>query len=154
MDIWFTRWCRVKMKETSTQTELLAQLRTLLALERNYLAEERTVLAAFRTGLALILIVPSFYFYSLTLNWNLAIHGLLLFYGFLILCGSLGTWESVRSRLKLKKIRRLKAAVIDKEKEILNSSKEIADIFTELMNSPITIKLRPKKKYKNNRISK
>jgi uncharacterized membrane protein YidH (DUF202 family) len=142
------------MKESSTQTELLAQLRTLLALERNYLAEERTVLAAFRTGLTLILIVPSFYLYSLTLNWELEILGLLLFYGFLILCGSLGTWESVRSRLKLKKIRRLKAAVIEKEKEILNSSKEIADIFTELMNSPIRIKLRPIEKYKNNRISK
>ena len=141
------------MKENSTQKEMLAQFRTLLALERNYLAEERTVLAAFRTGLALILIVPSLYIYSLTLNWELAIHGLLLFYGFLIVCGSLGTWESIRSRLKLKKIRRLKTAVIDKEREILNSSKEIAAIFTKLMNSPIKIKLRPIERYKNNRIT-
>jgi len=130
------------MKESSTQTELLAQFRTLLALERNYLAEERTVLAAFRTGLALILIVPSLYFYSLTLSWELDIHGLLIFYGFLIICGSLGTWESVRSRLKLKKIRKLKNAVIEKEREILNSSEEISEIFSDLMNSPIKVKLR------------
>ncbi|MHA2289534.1 MAG: hypothetical protein ACXABG_12180 [Promethearchaeota archaeon] len=142
------------MKGSSTQTELLAQFRTLLALERNYLAEERTVLAAFRTGLALILIAPSLYIYSLTLNWELEILGLLLLYGFLILCGSLGAWESIRSRLKLKKIRRLKTAVIDKEKEILNCSEELAYIFTELMNFPIKIKLRSIEKYRNNRIIK
>jgi len=84
--------------------------------------------------------------YSLTLSWELDILGLLLFYGFLIVCGGLGTWESIRSRLKLKKIRRLKTAVIDKEKEILDSSEEISEIFSDLMNSPIKVKLRLTKK--------
>ncbi|MBD3213607.1 MAG: hypothetical protein GF311_13445 [Candidatus Lokiarchaeota archaeon] len=130
------------MEDRYTHSELLAQFRTLLALERNYLAEERTVLAAFRTGLALILLMPSLYIYSIALNWQLNFYLQLIFYVFLGICGILGTWESLRSRVKLKILRRLKIKVINKEKEILKSSNKIREIFAGLMNFPIDDKKR------------
>ena len=114
-------------------TELLAQLRTLMALERNYLAMERTHLAAFRSGLALLLVAPSLFIYSLALAWQFNVITLVL-YSVLIVIGVLGLWELLHSRLKLKKIHRYRNAVIKKEKEIINSSKTISDMFKDLIN--------------------
>ena len=114
-------------------TELLAQLRTLMALERNYLAMERTFLAAFRSGLALLLLTPSLYIYSVALAWQLNFFTLIL-YGIMVIIGVLGLWELLRSRLKLKKIHQYRITIIKKEKEIISSSKKISDMFTDLMN--------------------
>ena len=119
----------------SDDTELLAQLRTLMALERNYLAMERTSLATFRSSLALLLLAPSLYISSIALNWELNPF-IYILYGILVVIGVLGLWELLRSRLQLKKIRRLKTAVVKKEKIIINSSKKISDLFTDLMNYP------------------
>ena len=122
------------MSEKNNHREKLAQFRTLLALERNYLAEERTIFAKFRTGLTLALISPSLYLYSIALHWNLNLFFLIIFYTFLIVCGIVGSWEALHSRFKLKINRRLKNAVIDKEKDILNSSKLICDLFGDIMS--------------------
>ena len=121
------------MSEEENHRDKLAELRTLLALERNNLAEERTIFAKFRTGLTLALISPSLYLYSIALNWKLGFIFLIIFYIFLITCGTVGTYEALQSRIKLKINRKLKCSIVEKEKEILNSSKRIYDLFSNVM---------------------
>lgn len=123
----------LKLQEKNTDAEFLAQFRTLLALERNYLAEERTLLAKFRTGLALILISPPLYLYSIALNINFNLYIFFLFYGFLILCAAWGSWMILQTRIDLKKNRKLKKAVMEREKDIINCSKIVHKLFAEFM---------------------
>lgn len=107
----------------------LATLRTLLAVERNYLAEERTQLARLRTGLAFALIVPSLYLFIATVDIEIPLYLLVLFYillGFFVLRG---IWTVYSSRSKLRKIRKKKSIVKKHEKQILESSKSIYDTF-------------------------
>ena len=125
------------MTEPSEQ-EVLAKIRTLLALERNYLAEERTALAEFRTGLALTMIAPAAgtvvaYIFSAIQTE----HGLLLdlfnvmFFAVLTI---LGIWTSLRSQSKLKKIRKNKRIIKDRETAIIKSSKAIYDLLCDCID--------------------
>jgi len=120
--------------ETSEQ-EILAKIRTLLALERNYLAEERTELAEFRTGLALTVIAPAastviaYIFSSLELG-HVLLFDLLNFTFFAILT-VLGIWISFRSRSKLNKIRRKKMILKDRECEVIRKSKAVQDLLRD-----------------------
>ena len=125
------------MFEKKTDSELLALLRTLFALERNYLAEERTYLAKFRTGLALALFAPSMYIYSVALNWDLNLFFLIFFYCFLIICILEGFRQMIYSRLNLKKCRTLKNLVLESENEIIKSSENISNLFSNFINFPI-----------------
>jgi len=94
------------------EQETLPILRTLLALERNFLAEERTCLAEFRTGLAFIVLGPvvgtvlAYIFSSLALEEAL-LYDLINFTFFSIITG-LGIRITLRSRSKLKEIRKMK----------------------------------------------
>jgi len=120
--------------ETSEQ-EILAKIRTLLALERNYLAEERTELAEFRTGLALTVIAPAastviaYIFSSLELE-HVLLFDLLNFTFFAILT-VWGIWISFRSRSKLNKIRRKKMILKDRECEVIRKSKAVQDLLRD-----------------------
>jgi uncharacterized membrane protein YidH (DUF202 family) len=120
--------------ETSEQ-EILAKIRTLLALERNYLAEERTELAEFRTGLALTVIAPAastviaYIFSSLELE-HVLLFDLINFTFFAILT-VWGIWISFRSRSKLDKIRRKKMILKDRECEVIRKSKAVQDLLRE-----------------------
>jgi uncharacterized membrane protein YidH (DUF202 family) len=120
--------------ETSEQ-EILAKIRTLLALERNYLAEERTELAEFRTGLALTVIAPAastviaYIFSSLELE-RVLLFDLLNFTFFAILT-VWGIWISFRSRSKLNKIRRKKMILKDRECEVMKKSKAVQDLLLD-----------------------
>jgi uncharacterized membrane protein YidH (DUF202 family) len=120
--------------ETSEQ-EILAKIRTLLAVERNYLAEERTELAEFRTGLALTVIAPAastviaYIFSSLELE-HVLLFDLINFTFFAILT-VWGIWISFRSRSKLDKIRRKKMILKDRECEVIRKSKAVQDLLRE-----------------------
>jgi len=120
--------------ETSEQ-EILAKIRTLLALERNYLAEERTELAEFRTGLALTVIAPAastviaYIFSSLELE-HVLLFDLLNFTFFAILT-VWGIWISFRSRSKLNKIRAKKVILKDRECEVTRKSKAVQDLLRD-----------------------
>ena len=107
----------------------LARLRTLLAIERNYLAEERTQLARLRTGLAFTLISPSVYIFFTSLNLSIHLYLLIISYIILGFIFIRGIWSIYSARLKLNKIRNQKEIVKAKEKEILESSESIQNIF-------------------------
>ena len=120
--------------ETSEQ-EILAKIRTLLALERNYLAEERTELAEFRTGLALTVIAPAAstviaYLFSL-----LQVEHFLLFDAlnitFFAILTIWGIWTTLRSRSKLNKIRKKKMILKDRECEVIRKSKAVQDLLRD-----------------------
>jgi uncharacterized membrane protein YidH (DUF202 family) len=121
------------MTVEASEQEILAKIRTLLALERNYLAEERTALAEFRTGLALTVISPAAstvvaYIFSVLPIEEAILLDLLNFTFFSILT-IIGIWTSLRSRSKLKTIRKKKKVVKDCEVELIRSSKAIYDLF-------------------------
>ena len=124
------------MVETSEQ-EILAEIRTLLALERNYLAEERTELAEFRTGLALTVIAPAAstlvaYVFSL-LQVEYALLFDVLNVAFFAILTIWGIWTSVNSRSKLKRIRKKKMILKDRECEVMRKSKAVQDLFRDCM---------------------
>jgi len=125
------------MVEASEQ-EILAKIRTLLALERNYLAEERTALAEFRTGLALTLIAPAastvvaYIFSTLPIEKSLLLD--LLNFAFFSFLTILGIWTSFRSGSKLRKIRRKKKIIKNRETTIIQSSKAIHDLLCECID--------------------
>jgi len=125
------------MAEASEQ-ENLAKIRTLLALERNYLAEERTALAEFRTGLALTVISPAastvFAYIFAGLPIEEAIIFDLLNFAFFSILTIIGIWTSFRSGSKLKKIRKKKRIIKDREVEIIESSKTIHDLLCECID--------------------
>ena len=118
--------------ETSEQ-EILARIRTLLALERNYLAEERTALAEFRTGLALTVIAPAA---STVIAYILSIlqveYTILLDafnFTFFAILTVWGIWTSFRSRSKLNKIRNKKMILKNRECEAMKASKAVQDLL-------------------------
>jgi len=122
------------MVETSEQ-EILAEIRTLLALERNYLAEERTELAEFRTGLALTVIAPAAstvvaYIFSL-LQVEYALLFDVLNVAFFAILTIWGIWTSVNSRSKLKRIRKKKMILKDRECEVMRKSKAVQDLLRD-----------------------
>lgn len=120
------------MVETSEQ-EALAKIRTLLALERNYLAEERTALAEFRTGIAVALIAPSAsaliaYIFSVFPSEGTPLFESLIFAFFIILT-AIGIWTGLRSRYKLKKIRKKKKILKDCKVDVIRSSKAVYELL-------------------------
>ena len=122
------------MAENKEQ-EILAKIRTLLALERNYLAEERTELAEFRTGLALTVLAPAAsaviaYIFSFLQVGHALLFDALNFTFFAILT-ILGIWTSFRSRSRLKKIRKKKMILKDRECEIVGKSKAVHDLLRD-----------------------
>jgi len=120
------------------EQEILGKIRTLLALERNYLAEERTAMAEFRTGLALTVLGPAtstvvaFIFSDLTIE-QAVLRDLLSFTFFSILT-IIGIWTSFRSNSKLRKIRKKKKIIRDREATIIKSSKAIHDLLCDCIN--------------------
>ena len=120
---------------TLTESVALAQMRTLLAIERNYLAEERTSLAEFRTGLALTLIgppsgialLPSLVNDKIT-NWMLGI-----LYTFVVLATSWGIYMVINSTKKVRKIRKDKKIIHQKEAKLMEQSKEVRDLLFDCM---------------------
>lgn len=117
----------------SSEQEILARIRTLLALERNYLSEERTALAEFRTGLTLALVSPpaiSLFSYLFdVLNLSLAFGGFLyLAFGFLTV---LGIWISVMSRLRLKKIQQKIQLLKDRQLKVMKDSDAICSLLED-----------------------
>ncbi|MFB0567145.1 MAG: hypothetical protein ACETVM_00975 [Candidatus Bathyarchaeia archaeon] len=120
------------------EQEILAKIRTLLALERNYLAEERTALAEFRTGLALVLLAPpastvvAYVLATLEVEETL-IFDLLNFVFFAVLT-IVGIWMSLRSRSELKKIRKKKKLLKDREATVIRSSKVVHDLFDDFIS--------------------
>ena len=125
------------MAEAGEQ-EVLAKIRTLLALERNYLAEERTAMAEFRTGLALTVIGPAastvvaFIFSDLTIEQ--AVLRDLLNFAFFGILTVMGIRTSFRSNSKLKRIRKKKKIIKDREAAIIKSSKAIHDLLCDCVN--------------------
>lgn len=122
--------------ETSEQ-EILAEIRTLLAIERNYLAEERTELAEFRTGLALTVIAPAAstivaYLFSL-----LQVEYILIFdaiaFTFSAILTIWGIWTSIRSRSKLNKIKSRKVILKNRACEAMSKSKAVQDLLQDCL---------------------
>lgn len=115
------------------EQEILSILRTLLALERNFLAEERTCLSEFRIGLSFIVLGPvvgtvlAYIFSSLELEVTL-LYDLINFTFFSIITG-LGIWITLRSRAKLKEIRKKKNALKVRQSAIIKNSKIITDLL-------------------------
>ena len=122
----------------ASEQEILAKIRTLLALERNYLAEERTALAEFRTGLALTLISPAastvvaYLFSIFPIEKSLFLD--LLNFTFFSILTIIGIWTSLRSQSKLKKIRKKKKIIKNREASIIESSKAIHDLLCDCIN--------------------
>jgi len=120
------------------QQEVLAKIRTLLALERNYLAEERTALAEFRTGLALTLISPTASTAVAYIVSNLPIEEAILLdlvnFTFFTILTIIGIWTSLRSRSKLKTIRKKKKIIKDREAAIIKSSKDLYDLLCDCLD--------------------
>lgn len=118
-----------------SEQEILAKIRTLLALERNYLAEERTELAEFRTGLALTVIAPAastviaYVFSLLQMGFALLFDALnVTFFAILTIWG---IWTSLRSRSKLRRIRKKKTILKNRECEIMSKAKAIQDLLSD-----------------------
>lgn len=120
------------------EQEILAKIRTLLALERNYLAEERTALAEFRTGLALVLLAPpastvvAYVLATLEVEETLILD--LLNFVFFAVLTIVGIWISLRSRSELKKIRKKKKLLKDREATVIRSSKVVHDLFDDFIS--------------------
>ncbi|MHA2184946.1 MAG: hypothetical protein ACXAAI_08095 [Promethearchaeota archaeon] len=114
---------------SGNERDKLARLRTLLALERNYLAEERTQLARVRTGLAFTLIAPSVYIFIASLNLNIPLYFLIIFYIILGFIFIRGIWTIYSAKSKLNKIRHQKEIVKEKEKQIIDNSESIQNTF-------------------------
>ena len=122
------------MTET-TEQEILAKLRTLLALERNYLAEERTALAEFRTGLALTVIAPAAstiiaYIFSF-LQFEYALLFDAFNFAFFATLTIWGIWTRFRSRSQLNRIRSKKMILKSRECEIMRESKAVHDLLRD-----------------------
>ena len=117
------------MSEKEEERNKLAILRTLLAVERNYLAEERTQLSRLRTGLAFALIVPSLYLFIANVDIEIPLYLLVLFYIILVFFVLRGVWTVYNSRSILRKLRNKKAIVKKRQKQVIDSSKDIYDTF-------------------------
>lgn len=116
---------------------ILANIRTLLALKRNFLAEERTALAEFRTGIAFSVIGPTTstvisYIFSLVQMKNAILINLLIFIFFSILTVA-GILTIFHAQSKLKRIRKKKIIIKDREATLIKSSKTIQDLLLDLL---------------------
>ena len=115
------------------EQEILSIIRTLLALERNFLAEERTCLAELRTGLTLTVIGPSLSTFIAFIFTNLAFEEVILFdlanFTFFSILTVIGIRISIRSRSKLKEIRKMKKALKERQSTITKSSKIINELL-------------------------
>jgi len=120
-------------KMNSSEQVILARIRTLLALERNYLAEERTALAELRTGLALVLIGPPASGIVTYITPHIQAEVTALLFTFLIIICAVGIWTSVSSRSKLKKIRKKKRILKDREALIIRSTKAVYDLLGDII---------------------
>ena len=116
-----------------TEQEILSTIRTLLALERNFLAEERTCLAELRTGLTLIVIGPSLSTFLAFIFTSFAFEKALLYdlanFTFFSILTIIGIRLSIRSRSKLKEIRRMKKALKERQSAITKSSKAVNELL-------------------------
>ncbi len=125
------------MAEINEQ-EVLGKIRTLLALERNYMAEERTALAEFRTGLALTVIGPTASTVLAYVFSNLPIERVLFYdilnFMFFSVLTVMGIWTSFQSRSKLKKIRRQKKILKDRELTVIRCCKTVYDLFSDIID--------------------
>jgi len=115
------------------EQEILSTIRTLLALERNFLAEERTYLSEFRTGLTLTVIGPSLSTFLAFIFTNFAFEEAILYdlinFTFFSILTVIGIRMIIRSRSKLKEIRRMKKALKDRQSAITKSSKAINELL-------------------------
>jgi uncharacterized membrane protein YidH (DUF202 family) len=115
----------------------LLVLQTLLALERNFLAEERTCLAEFRTGLTLTVLGPTigtvlaYIFSSLALQEAL-LYDLINLIVFSIIT-ILGLRMTLRSRSKLKEIRKMKSTLKTRQSKIVQNSTMINDLLGDCL---------------------
>jgi uncharacterized membrane protein YidH (DUF202 family) len=118
----------------SSEQEILARIRTLLALERNYLSEERTALAEFRTGLTLALVSPpaiSLIHFLLEGISNLNFIFPIIIYSVFVLLTIIGIWISVMSRLQLKKIRQKIQLLKERQLKVMRDSDELCDLLED-----------------------
>lgn len=128
---------RSEVAEGVDEQGVLAKVRTLLALERNYLAEERTALAEFRNGLALTVIGPTAstvlaFILSRFPMENAILYDLLNFTFFSILT-LMGVWTSFQSRSKLRRIRRRKKLLKEREVDIVRCCETVEDMFSDII---------------------
>ena len=117
----------------ASEQEILARVRTFLALERNYLAEERTVLAEFRTGLTLALIGPPASGVVTYMIPEIPAEAALLFLTFLLVITAFGIWTSADSRSRLKKIRRKRRILKDREIMTIRRSRAVYDLLGDFI---------------------
>jgi len=121
--------------DKNIERDVLARIRTLLALERNYLAEKRTNLAKLRTGIALVLIIPPIYIFTLSVQIAYPLFMWILIFSFIIIIGSWGILMITKSRSDLKRIRLKIKKVKDDIKKILKNS----ELASELLNNHFSI---------------
>lgn len=122
-------------RSSGPEKDVLARMRTLLALERNYLAEERTQLAQFRTGIALALFgPPSSAIYlpsSITLEIPFAISVIIIIF-FAGITG-FGIYWMLTANKRLRKIRKKKIYVRERESEILDNNEQLRILLADCM---------------------
>ncbi len=118
----------------SSEQEILARIRTLLALERNYLSEERTALAEFRTGLTLALVSPPaislVHVFFGDISHSNFIFPIILYLVFILLT-AIGIWSSVMSRLRLNKIRQKIQLLKVRQLSVMKDSKELCSLLED-----------------------
>jgi uncharacterized membrane protein YidH (DUF202 family) len=126
----------------SSEQELLARIRTLLALERNYLSEERTELATFRTGLTLALVSPpviSLIHFLFGESYPLTSLFPTLLYLVFALLTILGIWAAIMSRVRLKKIQQKIQLLKVRQIHVMQDSDELCSLLEDcvtLKHSP------------------
>ena len=120
-----------KLPEHTSESIVLARMRTLLALERNYLAEMRTCLAEFRTGIALALIGPPLLSLSLT-YLSLSFLSFIIF-AFLSVLTIWGIIMAFRAHKKTQSIRAEQKHVIYHEKKLMENSPGAQKLLADCM---------------------
>jgi uncharacterized membrane protein YidH (DUF202 family) len=114
----------------------LALIRTLLAAERNNLAVERTQLSQLRTGLSLAVIAPSAgatltYVFSYFPAFQLEI----VAYALLSILTVFGVYMTLGSYSKLKKTRKTRLLIREREMQIINETELTRNYFKEIFAS-------------------
>jgi uncharacterized membrane protein YidH (DUF202 family) len=119
------------------EQETLAEIRTLLALERNYLAEERTAFAELRTGLTLAVVAPpasvviAYLLPSFLIEKGLFLD--ILVYTFFAGPTILGIWMGLRSRARLRKVKK-KMKVLRNHITKLSRSFKAGNLLNDYVN--------------------
>ena len=118
----------------SSEQDILARIRTLLALERNYLSEERTALAEFRTGLTLALVSPpAISLIHVLFEGIPSLNSIFptTIYSIFVLLTIIGIWISVMSRIRLKNIRQKLQMLKERQLHVMKDSQELCDILED-----------------------